>query len=214
MQPRFSEPPTPYPDDAPTLPSITVPLAPLATQPRLATPARPGRIAAAPLKRPRIRKTLSMGEIALMIGSLFGLAALVAGAFFVAVMVSWHSPAATTPAAAPTTPATSVPAGPQAAPATATLTMGAADIQPTSQTLKVGGTLQLTNPAGGIMHVLATGQNAVYAAEPGAPATLNSPDGIVLNAGQTIALTFSQPGTYHLTCLVHPTMNTTVTVVP
>ncbi len=95
-----------------------------------------------------------------------------------------------------------------------TITMGATDfVGSTSVTIKAGQSVNFVDPSStGGTHILATGTNGNYASETGAPATLNVASGLTFNPGDTKAIVFSTAGTYHITCIIHPTMNVTVTV--
>lgn len=80
-----------------------------------------------------------------------------------------------------------------------------------SLTVKVGTSVTFEND-GPATHFLATGQNGSYIAEATAPSQLEKPTGIEIDAGQTLHFVFTTPGTYHITCTIHPMMNTTVIV--
>jgi plastocyanin len=82
----------------------------------------------------------------------------------------------------------------------------------TAITMKVGATLTLSDQTDGATHILATGTNGSFTAEAGAPSNLNAASGLTINPGQSVSITFTTPGTYHITCLVHPGMNATITV--
>lgn len=96
---------------------------------------------------------------------------------------------------------------------TPTLTMGNADFTPANPTvnMKVGQTLKITSGGG---HVLVTGADGKYQAEAGAPDALNTSAGDTFKTGDTQSITFSTAGTYHIACLVHPAMNSTIIVTP
>lgn len=94
-----------------------------------------------------------------------------------------------------------------------TLMMSASDFMgTTSLTVKAGDTVRFTDGASGGTHFLLTGTNAVFAPEAGAPAELSAPTGKEIDVGQSWTLTFATPGTYHITCTIHPGMNATIVV--
>lgn len=102
--------------------------------------------------------------------------------------------------------------GPQSA---VTVQMNTSDfVQTGTVNLKTGGTITFQGLAGanGGTHALATGQNATYEPEPGAPADLENANGVTVTAGQSVTYTFATAGTYHIACLIHPAMNLTVKV--
>jgi plastocyanin len=104
-------------------------------------------------------------------------------------------------------------AGAATAPGT-TLTMSASTfVGRTSFTIHAGQALTLVDPAstGGI-HNLVTGSNGLFMAESGAPAAIAAPAGIDFQPGRSQAITFTQPGTYSITCTIHPAMQATITV--
>lgn len=81
--------------------------------------------------------------------------------------------------------------------------------------IKAGTAIQLANTdQGGGLHLIYTGKIGTYQAEPGAPAALNSPAGIVMQRGETASYVFPTPGTYYLTCQYHPSMIVKITVTP
>ncbi len=96
----------------------------------------------------------------------------------------------------------------------ATVTMEASTFTASSVTLKVGGTLTLTDDkTNGATHILVLGQNGTYVSSPNGPAALNDPNGVTFTQGDSHTYTFATAGTYMITCTIHPTMNLTVTVV-
>ena len=77
-------------------------------------------------------------------------------------------------------------------------------------TIKVGQTLTFVD--NGEIHYLVIGTNATYQKETGAP-DLGGPSGHTISAGQVwLTPPWTTPGTYHITCTIHPNMNLTVTV--
>jgi plastocyanin len=90
---------------------------------------------------------------------------------------------------------------------------GSSFIGATTFTIKVGTTLTFMDTGdGGGSHVLYTGKNGLYEAEAGAPDALNTASGLMFNPGDTKKFTFATPGTYFITCDVHPPMQLTIIV--
>ena len=94
------------------------------------------------------------------------------------------------------------------------LTLGSANfVGPTNLTVKPGISVQIIDPTTtGSKHNLVTGTNGMFTAMDGAPPALSSSQGLSLNAGDTRTVTFAKPGTYQITCTIHPTMQATITV--
>jgi plastocyanin len=95
-----------------------------------------------------------------------------------------------------------------------TLTMGASTfVGVTNTTIRADQAITLDDPAssGGI-HNLVTGNDGLFAPAPGAPSALASSAGIDFQPGDKQIVTFAQPGTYHITCTIHPMMQATITV--
>jgi plastocyanin len=95
-----------------------------------------------------------------------------------------------------------------------TLTMGASMfVGATTFTLQAGQAITLDDPAtSGGTHNLVTGADGLFAPAPGAPSALASPAGIDFQPGDKQSVTFAHPGTYHITCTIHPVMQATITV--
>ncbi|MBA3823700.1 MAG: hypothetical protein H0X24_07330 [Ktedonobacterales bacterium] len=92
---------------------------------------------------------------------------------------------------------------------------GASFVGNTNITLKAGQSFTFTDPAGsGGPHRLSTGQDGNYAQEDGAPAELNDPNGVDFALGTVKTYVFDTPGTYNITCQIHPSMNIVIQVVP
>ncbi|MBA3826161.1 MAG: hypothetical protein H0X24_19960 [Ktedonobacterales bacterium] len=79
-------------------------------------------------------------------------------------------------------------------------------------TIKTGQTISFKEPTTGGMHVLLAGLHGAPQPQTGAPTALNAPNGIAVYAGQIHTVTFTQPGTYHITALYHDAMQLTVIV--
>lgn len=93
------------------------------------------------------------------------------------------------------------------------VSMAAADFSTTSITIKSGQAVHFTDPAGiGGMHTICLGANGTCDTGAKGPQALQSP-GFTINAGDPAKdVTFDTPGTYKVTCSIHPNMNLTVTV--
>ncbi len=93
------------------------------------------------------------------------------------------------------------------------LKMGSATFCASTISIPKGGTITFTDdPGNGAIHILVIGTNGVKQSENGAP-DFGGAAGISLNPGDTWTTPpWNTPGTYHITCTVHPGMNLTVTV--
>ncbi|HEV2237202.1 MAG TPA: plastocyanin/azurin family copper-binding protein [Ktedonobacterales bacterium] len=97
----------------------------------------------------------------------------------------------------------------------ATITMDAANFQPNNGkvTVQAGRAVTFKDPAAtGGLHILVVGVNGKLTSQAGAPAELNTPMGLTINAGDTKPITFATAGTYKITCTIHPYMEVTVVV--
>src|SRR5262249_51930372 len=95
---------------------------------------------------------------------------------------------------------------------TATISMAEAAFEGNATvTIKAGQTVTFVS---GGTHKLVIGSNGQFKAEKDAPAALNNAGGLAFSVGDTKVITFAKPGTYHITCLLHPNMAATVTVTP
>jgi plastocyanin len=91
---------------------------------------------------------------------------------------------------------------------------GASFVGTTNVTLKAGQSFTFSDPSGsGGPHRLSTGQDGNYAQENGAPAELSDPNGVDFTLGTDKTYVFATPGTYTITCLIHPSMNLVIQVV-
>ena len=81
-----------------------------------------------------------------------------------------------------------------------------------SLTVKVNTPFKFVDPSdSGGLHIICAGDNGKCIADANAPKELADP-GFQINAGDTKTVTFTNPGTYHIACTVHPNMNLTITV--
>ena len=81
----------------------------------------------------------------------------------------------------------------------------------TSVTIKAGQTVKFDDTSGG-SHILVIGTHGQFKAQTGAPAQLNNSSGITFNVGDAKTVTFPNAGTFQITCMIHPSMQATVTV--
>ena len=81
-------------------------------------------------------------------------------------------------------------------------------------TIKAGAAVLFVDPAAtGSFHILCFGHNQVCAPNANGPAALNAAGGIPFSAGgPSMSIPFTTPGTYEVTCTVHPVMNVVITV--
>jgi plastocyanin len=93
------------------------------------------------------------------------------------------------------------------------VSMVAADFSTTSITVKVGQAVHFTDPAGtGATHTICLGTDGTCDSGARGPHALQSP-GFTMNSGDPAKdVAFDTPGTYKVTCSIHPSMNLTVTV--
>jgi plastocyanin len=91
--------------------------------------------------------------------------------------------------------------------------MVAAKFSTSSITIKAGEAVNFADPAGtGATHTICLGADSTCASGAQGPQALQSP-GFTINAGDPVkAVTFDTPGTYKITCSIHPAMNLTVIV--
>ena len=93
------------------------------------------------------------------------------------------------------------------------VSMSAGDFSATSVTIKAGQAVHFTDPAGiGGPHTLCLGANGACDSSANGPLTLTG-DGFTMNPGDPAKdVTFDTPGTYKITCSIHPAMNLTIIV--
>lgn len=121
------------------------------------------------------------------------------------------SPTATTaPANTATTAPTAVATTPAASGA-ASIGMSSFSFTNTSATIKAGQSVTFKSTG---THLLVIGKNGTFTAESGAPSELNSSSGTAFSPGDSTTIVFPNAGTFDITCMIHPSMQATVTVTP
>lgn len=90
--------------------------------------------------------------------------------------------------------------------------MGVAAFQQTSISIKAGQAIHFVDPASGGTHIICVGEGVKCVPQSGAPAELNTADGIAFNTGDSRNIVFPTAGTYHVVCIIHPGMEVVVTV--
>jgi plastocyanin len=90
--------------------------------------------------------------------------------------------------------------------------MGVAAFQQTSVTIKAGQAVHFVDPVSGGTHLICVGQGVQCIPQDGAPAELNTKEGMTFNTGDSRDIVFSTAGTYTVVCIIHPGMQVTVTV--
>jgi plastocyanin len=101
----------------------------------------------------------------------------------------------------------------QGAAAANEVSMAAADFSPTSIAITAGQAVHFTDPAGvGGTHIVCLGAEGSCDTSAQGPQALEG-GGFTINVGDPPRdVTFMTPGTYQITCSIHPSMNLTVTV--
>jgi plastocyanin len=92
-----------------------------------------------------------------------------------------------------------------------TISMGTGVFSGNASITVTAGTAVTFDDSNGGPHNLVTGTGGQFSAESGAPSELGS-NGLKFNGGDKQTVTFSTPGTYHITCTIHPSMQATITV--
>ncbi len=90
--------------------------------------------------------------------------------------------------------------------------MGVAAFQQTSVSIKAGQAVHFVDPASGGTHIICVGEGVKCVPQSGAPAELNTADGLSFNTGDSRDIVFPTAGTYHVVCIIHPGMEVVVTV--
>jgi len=101
----------------------------------------------------------------------------------------------------------------QSAAAPNEVSMTVSDFSPTSVTVKAGQPVHFTDPAGvGATHIVCLGSDGNCDGAAQGPQALQL-GGFTMNTGDPPRdVTFTTPGTYKITCSIHPSMNLTVMV--
>lgn len=97
---------------------------------------------------------------------------------------------------------------------TPTISMAASSFSgSTNVTITAGQSVVFNDPAStGGSHVLVTGTHGAFTAASGAPTEFASSSGIAFNPGDSKTIVFPNAGTFKITCLIHPSMQATITV--
>lgn len=90
--------------------------------------------------------------------------------------------------------------------------MGVAVFEQSSVTIKAGQAVHFVDPTTGGVHIICVGQGVTCVAQNGAPAALNTTDGMTFNQGDTRDIVFPTAGTYSIVCIIHPGMQVIVNV--
>lgn len=90
--------------------------------------------------------------------------------------------------------------------------MGLDKFVQTSVSVQVGHNLAFQDNQRGAEHILCIGSNGQCTPNAQGPSLLTRSGGLIFEPGVTQALTWLTPGTYHITCTIHPQMNLIVTV--
>lgn len=98
-------------------------------------------------------------------------------------------------------------------PASNEVDMGVATFKQGTVTISAGQAVHFVDPGyGGGVHVLCVGLNLECVPQTGAPAELNTQDGLTFNTGDTRDIVFPNRGTYNVICTIHPGMVVSVNV--
>lgn len=98
-------------------------------------------------------------------------------------------------------------------PASNEVDMGIATFKQGTVTISAGQAVHFVDPGyGGGVHVLCVGLNLQCVPQAGAPAELNTTDGMTFNTGDTRDIVFANRGTYQVICTIHPGMVVSVIV--
>lgn len=90
--------------------------------------------------------------------------------------------------------------------------MGAAAFQQSNITVKAGQAVHFVDPTTGGTHIICVGQGVQCVPQSGAPAELNTTQGMQFNQGDTHDIVFPSAGTYTVICTIHPGMQVVITV--
>lgn len=114
-------------------------------------------------------------------------------------------PAASSPAPVTTSAPSSTGASSPPAASAQTVELSGLSFQPPTLQVKAGAQVQYVNEDT-VGHTVTNGQNGVPDPQPAFDQSAA--------VGATVTITFDKPGTVHVTCKIHPTMNQTVDVMP
>ncbi len=89
--------------------------------------------------------------------------------------------------------------------------MNAAEFEQTTITVKAGTALHLTDEQSGTTHLLCLGKDSQCDPNATGPQKLQG-NPLQVDPGQSVDIVFDTPGTYNITCTIHPGMELTVTV--
>lgn len=89
--------------------------------------------------------------------------------------------------------------------------MGATTFVQTSVTISSGQSVHFVDQQSGTTHILCAGSDGHCDASTTAPPNLASP-GFTIQPGQSQDVRFDTPGTYTITCTIHPNMKVSVNV--
>src|SRR5690348_1562302 len=90
--------------------------------------------------------------------------------------------------------------------------MGVAAFQQTSVSIKPGQAVHFVDPASARTHIICVGEGVKCVPQAGAPADLNTDQGLSFQTGDSKDIVFPTAGTYHVVCIIHPAMEVVVTV--
>jgi plastocyanin len=92
--------------------------------------------------------------------------------------------------------------------------MGVASFQQSSMTINAGQAIHFVDPNSGGTHILCVGQNLHCIPQTGAPAALDTLQGLTFQTGDVRDIVFPTAGTYNVICTIHPDMQVVITVTP
>jgi plastocyanin len=96
--------------------------------------------------------------------------------------------------------------------ATNEVRMNAADFEQPGITVKAGTALHLADEPSGTTHLLCLGRDGQCDPSAKGPQQLSANNPLQVDPGQGVDIIFDTPGTYAITCTIHPGMALTVTV--
>src|SRR5215813_10771049 len=92
------------------------------------------------------------------------------------------------------------------------VTMNQGNFDHESLTVSAGTTVKFIDPQSASPHVLCVGANARCDEAVSGPSALTDGNSLHVSPGETKEVEFDTPGTYKITCTLHPMMNLTITV--